>query len=130
MMNDDRLRDLVERANRDPSNNGYLPVAPERRPSGWVCPVCHTEADQRVEQVMMGGQPVAGAVKWLVLPDGTPQPVAVLTQEVLERDAEHNPTKVYETRHCFNCFNAWQRAQMMRDIRANVPQLERKQNAE
>lgn len=129
MMGDDRLREFVERANRDPSNNGYVPVVPEKRMSGWVCPVCHTEAEQRVEPVMSPNGPVAGVFHWMNLEDGSPQPVAVLTEEVLKRDSGGNPTDIYRTRHCLNCFNSWQRAQMMRDIRANVPQLERKSDA-
>jgi hypothetical protein len=61
--------------------------------------------------------------------DGTPSPFAVKTQEILKRDKEGNPAEVYETLHCLNCFNAWQKRQMMKDIRANVPQLVRKPDA-
>lgn len=125
MMEDsDRLRDLVRRANMDPSLNGAGPPVAQARPSGWVCPVCHTEPAQAAEPLMVGGMPMG--FKYLTEDDGSPSPLSVKTQEVTEKNPDGTPKNVYTTTHCLDCFNRWQRMQMMRDIRANVPQLVRK----
>jgi hypothetical protein len=133
MMDDGRLREYIDRVNRDQSNGQGPPMAPvgvEPRPSGWICPVCGTEADQRVEPYTLNGEPVPGALKWLTLEDGiTPAPVNISAVNIVERDKDGNPTKIYHTRHCMTCFNAWQRRKMMEEIRANVPQLVRKPDA-
>jgi len=108
--------------NREPSLDGrasVLPPSVKPRPSGWHCPKCGQVADQRID-------PAPGTVlgyHWVVDDDGHPSPVAVVTEEVLERNEDGSPSKTYKTRHCLNCFNAWQRRKMMEEIRASVPQL-------
>jgi hypothetical protein len=120
----DELSRLVQRVNQE--QNGNIPIMGptfKPRPSGWICPTCHTEAEQRAE-------PAPGTItgiKWLFEEDGvTPQPVAVITEEVLQRDDSGKPVRTERFIHCFTCFNIWQKRKMMQDIRANVSQLVRK----
>lgn len=127
MNNDDKLRQFVQRANMEPGVNGAQ-VAPEVRPTQWSCPRCGTPAAQAAEPVNLGGQTLG--YKYLVDEVGEPSPLSVIANEVIERDQAGNVIKEYRTYHCLNCFNHWQRRKMMEEIRANVPQLVRKPDAE
>src|SRR5439155_8375368 len=121
----DRVNEIIRRMNQEPSytsSNHRAPVLPPNvkpRPSGWKCPRCGLVAEQRVD-------PAPGSIlgyTWVTEEDGKPSPVSVITEEVLERNEDGSPKKTYKIRHCFNCFNIWQRRKLMEEIRANVPQL-------
>lgn len=128
----DALRRAIENLNRqDPTSpNGRMHIVPpgiKPRPSGWRCPKCNTVADQRADHA----PGTITGVRWAIMAelngdetDTRPSPVAVVTREVIERDSEGNVLRTYQTIHCLNCFNEWQRRKMMEDLRANVPQLE------
>jgi len=117
------LQNLIRRANQE--NNGNIPILGPKfvpRQTDMVCPVCHTVAEQRAEPVLGPRGELIGP-KWLFEEDGSPQPVAVVAEEITKRDENGEPLERYRTLHCLNCFNAWQRRKMMQEIRAQVPQL-------
>lgn len=116
----DEIRDLVQRANQD--KNGMTPLGVKAKSSGWKCPRCGEVAEQQAEAVeskLTGGAPI---IRWLTDPDGKPKPVNVSTAEKVGENEDGSPV-MYTTRHCFGCFNRWQRRKMMEEIRANVPVL-------
>lgn len=126
MMDDDRLRQLVDRVNSEQRHGPPHQVPPEQRPSGWVCPKCGEEASQAASPLEMGS--VVMGWSYQTDEDGVPVPINVTASEVVGRNPDGTP-KIYNTMHCFNCFNRWQKRKMMEEIRANVPQLVRKPDA-
>lgn len=120
--------DAISRAIQSLNQGGMTqPVAVAPHPSGWRCPTCKQEADQRIDAApgtILGYKlmrikdtaPMQDA-------DERPSPLSVFCPEVTKKAEDGTPTEITLTVHCLNCFNAWQRRKMMQEIRANVPQL-------